>query len=157
MFNGSDVYYGYDYVARTKWLWKPSDSTEVTFIGDWEKLRDQTGFATRLPRNGELGLDQRGRGGFQYSGGFYDVNLNFPSGNLTETKGGSIDWVQRFGAANLRSITAYHKQDVEGRVDFDLSPNSGSHQIFVPTQKTFSEELQLLSPDQAKLDRKSVV
>src|SRR5882762_1485639 len=70
LFNGSDVYDGYDYVARTKWLWTPSDSTEVTFIGDWEKLRDQTGFATRLPRNGELGLDQRGRGGFQYSGGF---------------------------------------------------------------------------------------
>jgi iron complex outermembrane receptor protein len=151
LFDGSDIYTGYDYVARTKWLWTLSDSTEITFIGDWEKLRSQTGFATRMPNNGELGLDQRGRGGFQYSGGFYDVNLDFPSGNLTETKGGSIDWVQRFGGANLRSITAYHTQDVEGRVDFDLGPNHGSHQLFKPTQKTFSEELQLLSPEGAKL------
>jgi iron complex outermembrane receptor protein len=151
LFDGSDVYKGYDYVARTKWLWTPTDSTEITFIGDWEKLRSQTGFATRLPRKGELGLDQRGRLGFQYSGGFYDVDLNFPSGNVTQTRGGSVDFLQRFGVANLRSITAYHTQDVVGRVDFDLTPNDGSHQTFKPTEKTFSEELQLLSPDGSKL------
>jgi iron complex outermembrane receptor protein len=151
LFDGSDVYKGYDYLARTKWLWTPTDSTEITLIGDWEQLSSQTGFATRLPAKGELGLDQRGRLGFQYSGGFYDVDLNFPSGNVTQTRGGSIDILQRFGVANLRSISAYHTQDVVGRVDFDLSPNNGSHQIFEPTEKTFSQELQLLSPDDSKL------
>ena len=151
LFNGSDVYKGYDYVARSKWLWTPADATEITFIADWEKLRSETGFATRLPNKGELGLDQRGLAGFQYSGGFYDVDLDFPSFNVTETKGGSLDWLQRFSAFNLRSISAYHKQDVYSQVDFDLSPNHGSHQTFKPSQKTFSEELQLLSPDGAKL------
>lgn len=149
LFDGSDVYDSYDYSARSKWLWTPSDSTEITFIADWSKLHNETGFATRLPRNGELGLDQRGRGGFQYSGGFYDVNLNYPSGNVTETKGGSIDWQQDLGALNLRSISAYHEQEWDGRVDFDLGPNDGSHQRFQPTQETFSQELQLLSPEAA--------
>ena len=35
LFAGSEVYKGYDYVARSKWLWTPSDATEVTLIGDW--------------------------------------------------------------------------------------------------------------------------
>lgn len=152
LLNGSDVYKGYDYVGRSKWLWTPSDVTEVTFVADWERLLSQTGFATRLPNKGELGLDQRGLAGFQYSGGFYDVDLNFPSFNVTETKGGSVDWLQQLGGLNLRSISAYHKQDVHAQVDFDLSPNSGSHQTFRPSQKTFSEELQLLSPDGSKLN-----
>lgn len=151
LFDGSDVYNGYDYSARTKWLWTPTDGSEVTFIADWSKLRSETGFATRLPRNGELGLDQRGRGGFQYSGGFYDVNLDYPSGNVTETKGGSVDWQQQFGALNLRSITAYHEQDWDGRVDFDLGPNHGSHQRLQPTQETISQEFQLLSPQSQQL------
>ena len=147
LFNGSDVYKGYDYVARSKWLWTPAEATEITLIADWERLLSQTGFATRLPGKGELGLDERGAGGFQYAGGFYDVDLNFPSFNVTQTKGGSIDWLQQLSRVNLRSITAYHQQDVQAQVDFDLSPNPGSHQIFRPSQKTFTEELQLLSPD----------
>lgn len=151
LFDGSDVYKGYDYMARSKWLWTPTDATQITFIADWNKLRSQTGYATRLPRMGEMGLDQRGRGGFQYSGGFYDVDFNFLSFNLTETKGGSIDVLQHFGGMDLRSITAYHKQEVVGHVDFDLSPNEGSHHIYEPSEKTFSQELQLLSPEGAKL------
>jgi iron complex outermembrane recepter protein len=151
LFDGSDVYTSYDYTARSKWLWTPSDATELTVIFDYARLRSQTGFATRLPRLGELGLDQRGNGGFQYSGGFYDVNLNFESFNVTKTYGGSIDWLQELGFANLRSISAYHEQEWEGHVDFDLGPNHGSHQIFEPTYETFSQELQLLSKDDAKL------
>jgi iron complex outermembrane receptor protein len=151
LFNGSEVYNSYDYMARSKWLWTPTDSTEVTFIGDWERLLSETGFATRLPADGELGLDQRGAGGFQYAGGFYDVDLNYPSYNISQTRGGSIDWLQRMGFANFRSITAYHTQNVDGHVDFDLSPNSGSHQLFQPFQRTFSQELQLLSPETSAL------
>ena len=147
LFNGDDVYTSYDYTVRSKWFWQVGDETEVTFIADYEKLRAQTGFATRLPRLGELGLDQRGRGGFQFSGGFYDVNLNFDSFNVTETRGASLDVLQGLGFADLRSITAYHKQDFEGHVDFDLGPNHGSHQINLPDQRTFTQEFQLLSPD----------
>jgi iron complex outermembrane receptor protein len=151
LFDGSDVYTSYDYTARSKWLWTPSDATELTVVFDYARLRSQTGFATRMPRLGELGLDQRGNGGFQYSGDFYDVNLNFDSFNVTKTYGGSIDWLQELGFADLRSISAYHEQEWEGHVDFDLGPNHGSHQIFEPTYETFSQELQLLSKDDAKL------
>jgi len=151
LFDGSQAYTNYDYMARSKWLWTPTEATEVTFIGDWERLSSQTGFMTRLPNKGELGLDERGRGGFQYAGGFYDVNLNFPSFSIAQTRGGSIDWLQKFDVANLRSITAYHTQSVVGHVDFDLSPNDGSHQIFQPFTRTFSEELQLLSPDSSRI------
>jgi iron complex outermembrane recepter protein len=150
-FDGSDVYTSYDYTARSKWLWTPSDATELTVILDYARLRSQTGFATRLPMLGELGLDQRGSGGYQYSGDFYDVNLNFESFNITKTYGGSIDWLQELGFASLRSITAYHEQEWEGHVDFDLGPNHGSHQIFIPTYETFSQELQLLSNEDSKV------
>jgi iron complex outermembrane receptor protein len=151
LFDGSVIYESYDYAVRSKWLWTPSDATEVTLVLDYERLRSQTGFATRLPNAGELGLNQRGSGGFQYSGGFYDVNLNFPSFNITKTGGGSVDWLQHLSFATLRSISAYHRQDWEGHVDFDLGPNFGSHQDFKPTQKTFSQELQLLSPEESRL------
>jgi len=151
-FDGSDVYESYDYTVRSKWLWTPWDETELTVVLDYERLRSATGFATRLPALGELGLNQRGNGGFQFAGGFYDVELNFPSYNITKTGGGSIDWLQHLGFANLRSITAFHRQDWDGHVDFDLTPNTGSHQIFEPTQKTFSEELQLLSPEHSLLN-----
>lgn len=150
-FDGSDIYTSYDYTARSKWLWTPADATEVTVILDYARLRSQTGFATRLPKQGELGLDQRGRGGFQYSGDFYDVDLDFESYSRTKTYGGSVDWLQDLGFANLRSISAYHEQKWVGHLDFDLSPNPGSHQIQEPTYETFSQELQLLSKEDSKL------
>jgi len=149
LYNGADVFKSYNYTVRSKWLWTPTDSSEVTAIVDYDRLFNQVGFATRLPMRGELGLDQRGEGGFQFVGGFYDVNENFEGFNITKTFGGSVDWLQRWGFANLRSITAYHRQEWTGHVDFDLTPYNGSHQIYEPTEKTFSEELQLLSKEDA--------
>lgn len=150
LFDGSDVYKGYDYSVRSKWAWLATSKTDVTFIANYEQLRSQTGFATRLPVPGELGLNQRGRGGFQFAGDFYDVNLNYPSFNKTRTWSTSLDIQHDLGFAKLRSITAYDYLHWVGQVDFDLSPNTGSHQRFDPTEKTTSQELQLLSPDSSK-------
>lgn len=151
LFNGDEVYRGYDYALRSKWVWRPSDATRVAVILDYEKLRSQHGFATRLPRIGEMGLNQRGRNGFVNTGGFYDVNINFDAYNITKTGGGSIDWTQELGFATFRSITAYHKQKWVGKVDFDGTPFDGSHQTFRPTINTYSQEFQLLSPSEGRL------
>jgi iron complex outermembrane receptor protein len=130
--------------GRSKWLFTPSDDTDVTVILDYEQLRNEGGFSTRLPRLGELGLNQRGRGGFQFSGGFYDVDLDAPGFNRTTTWGGSINARHDFGLAQLRSISAYHRQRWDGLVDLDLTPNFDQ---FHPHQETTSQEFQLLSPD----------
>lgn len=151
IFDGSEAYDNYDYSARSKWLWTPSSRTEVTFSADWSKVRSEAGLASRMPRINELGLDQRGHGGYRYAGGFYDVDLDFPSRSVIETRGGSIDWKQDLGALKFRSISAYHEQDWDGRVDFDVSPQHGSHQRYRPTLETFSQELHLLSPDAASV------
>lgn len=150
LFDGSDIYKGYDYSLRSKWVWQATEKTDVTFIANYEQLRSQTGFATRLPAKGELGLDQRGNGGFQYVGGFYDVNLNYPSFNETRSAGASVDIQHDLGFAKLRSITAYSQVHWVGQVDFDLSPNTGSHQRAQTVEKTTSEEIQLLSPDSSE-------
>jgi iron complex outermembrane recepter protein len=147
LFTGRPIYRNRDYTARTKWLFTPSDDTEVTLILDYEQLFDERGFATRLPRLGELGLDQRGRGGFRFSGGFYDVDLDSPGFNRTTTWGGSVNAVHDFGFAQLRSISALHEQHWLGKTDLDLTPNNGTVDVFNPHQDTLSQEFQLLSAD----------
>jgi iron complex outermembrane receptor protein len=147
LFTGRPIYRDWDYTGRTKWLYTPSDDTEVTLILDYEQLRDEGGFASRLPRLGELGLNQRGRGGFQFSGGFYDVDSDAPGFNHTTTWGGSINALHDLGFAKFRSISAYHEQRWVGLTDLDLTPNFGTVDVFRPHQETTSQEFQLLSPD----------
>jgi iron complex outermembrane receptor protein len=147
LFDGLPIYRNWDYTGRTKWLYTPSNDTEVTLILDFEELRDDGGFASRLPRLGELGLNQRGRGGFQFSGGFYDINSDSPGFNHTTTWGGSINALHDFGFTKLRSISAYHEQRWVGLVDLDITPNYGTVDVFHPHQETASQEFQLLSPD----------
>ncbi|MDB5425254.1 MAG: TonB-dependent receptor, partial [Phenylobacterium sp.] len=150
LFNGDDVFKGYDYALRSKSVWRPSEAAKVAVILDYEKVRSQHGFATRLPLNGEFGFNQVGRNGFVFTGGFYDVNANFKSGNTTKTGGGSVDWTQDLGLATFRSISAYHHQRWVGTVDFDNTPFEGSHQTFSPDIETYSQEFQLLSPSEGR-------
>lgn len=151
LFNGDDVFKGYDYALRSKSVWRPGEATKVAVILDYEKVRSQHGFATRLPLNGEFGYNQAGRNGFVFTGGFYDVNADFKSGNTTKTGGGSVDWSQDLGLATFRSISAYHQQKWVGTVDFDNTPFPGSHQTFSPDIETYSQEFQLLSPPEGPL------
>jgi len=158
LFDGSDIFRSSDYGARSKWLYTPSDNTDITFIANYEQIRVESGFVTRLPAPGELGQNERSpTGAYQFNGGFYDVALNYPSFSRSRVGGVSLDWRQSFSAFDFRSISAFQRLEGTFQVDFDLSPNTGTHLRIPPTQNTISQEFQLLSRDDAQSRLKWVV
>lgn len=145
---GEDAYTHSDYIARSRLLLTPSDRTEINIIGEFEKLENDVGYATRLPAAGELGQNERALlTGAQFTGGFWDTNLDFDSGSEFESRALSVDWRQSLGAVDFRSISAYRKLTVDGRVDFDLSSAPLAH-VWIPVEdETFSQEFHLMSPE----------
>ena len=148
LFNGKDVFTAKNLALRSKWVWTPNDDTKVTFIADYAKDRQDVGTA----RNTPYGEETRPPGPTGNPGpylasyiGFYNVNLDRASYADSKQYGASIKAWHDFGAAELISITAYHKAEVHGPIDSDGTPLDYKALDTNPWSETFSQEVQLMS------------
>ncbi len=140
---GDDTARGYFWGARSKMVFKPSDSAKITLAADYARSFDTfyTGF-TLLP--GTVGIVP-GFPNSTYAGDYNRNSLSPQTADLT-FYGGSVtaeidvgDW------ATLTNITAARRQKSKAFVDSDYQPAVGA-ELFIPSGvKSFQEELRLSS------------
>lgn len=141
LFNGEDAFTGRDLGLRSKWLYTSND-TRVTLSGDYNRDRSDVGAAYYLypgyaGQNGHVGPP----------GGFYDVDLNFPSVSTNTTYGGSITVDQDLHWAHFISISAFHRTEANNYLDQDGTPLAFSNAILLEREHTFTQEMQLASAE----------
>ncbi|MDB5397446.1 MAG: TonB-dependent receptor, partial [Rhodospirillales bacterium] len=126
VYNADQTYLNYSYNARSKVIWKPTDSTTVKFIGYYVEQNSLQGVLT-TPYAGTVG------GGVDNSGTitvppqppqprFYDIKLDHMPGVRSQTYGGSIRVDQELGFGVFSSISAARKTNESYLSDGDLTP-----------------------------------
>jgi len=149
VYNGAPTDLNYYFSARSKVLWKPTDSTTVKFIGYYVEQNSEQGELT-TPYAGTVG------GGVDNSGTitvppvppqprFYDINLDQMPRVTNETYGGSIRVDQELGLGVFSSISAARKTNEALYEDGDLTSYPLSIVDARPVDQQYSEELQLKS------------
>ncbi|MGA2953215.1 MAG: TonB-dependent receptor [Caulobacteraceae bacterium] len=129
---------------RTKWLWEPTPKTQVRLTADLELLHSDGTPYQLAP--GVIGAD--GVTGYP---GPYKTDTNEPNLNNTTSWGASLRVDQDLGFARFVSISAFRNIFGQYNLDEDSTPapivNSYIHQL----ADNFSQEIQLLSPQNSKL------
>ncbi len=149
VYNGDQTYLNRSFTARSKIMWKPTDSTTVKFIGYYVEQNSLQGILT-TPYAGTVS------GGVDNSGTitvppeppqprFYDINLDQMPSVTNATYGGSIRVDQELSFGVFSSISAARKTNESYLTDGDLT----QYPLFIasarPVDQQYSEELQLKS------------
>jgi iron complex outermembrane receptor protein len=124
--DGAQTYLNRYFNARSKIIWKPTDSTILKFIGY---------YAEQNSLQGELATPHSGTvsGGLDNSGTitvpaeppqphFYDINLDHMPGVTTTTYGGSMRVDQEFDFGMLSAVSAARYTHEKYSSDGDLTP-----------------------------------
>ncbi|MET0986171.1 MAG: TonB-dependent receptor [Steroidobacteraceae bacterium] len=144
--SGEDVYTEESGGFRAKLLYKPSDETSVLLTGSYDDVKGNQGLAGR-PAPGTFGL-----GGFDPSNlGFWDYSTNYDNNLENKLQQGSAKIRHEFDAFTLVSISAYSKIEIDQNQDTDATPLRFFDAFIDMSAKTFTQEFQLLSPQDSKL------
>ena len=134
-----------DLAVRTKWLWTPTERTEVRASVAYSDT--VTGYG--LDR--DLAPGAYGLNGLQAVGDWQDVGVYVFSKGYTRALLSNLHVVQEFDAFDLVSITAYRNDDIE----FDYSSNGTAlpavNVYANMSQEMFSQEIQFLSNNDGAL------
>ena len=125
---------------RSKWMWTPDATTKVRLAADYTMVRSDGTNYQLAP--GVIGAD--GVTGYP---GPYKTDTNERNLDDVDNWGLALTVDKDFGGARLVSISAYREITGQYDLDEDSTPapvvNSFIHQL----ARTFSQELQLLSPN----------
>jgi iron complex outermembrane receptor protein len=147
---GDDTARGYMWGARSKIVFRPTDTIKLTLAGDYERYFDNfyTGF-TLVP--GAVGIVP-GFGTNTYAGPYNRNSLNPQTeslriyGTSLTTQADVGDWGQ------LTNIFAYREQKSTAYVDSDYQPAQGA-ELYIPSGvKSLQEELRLASVERSPLN-----
>jgi iron complex outermembrane recepter protein len=142
---GGDAFKEKDYAGRTKWLWTPGSTTKITFSADFGVSQGEQGIGLS-PLPGTVGLD-----GVTSNSGFYNTAVDPNDQYKTTQYGGSIKIEQDLGWSRLMSITAARRSRSPFQLDQDATPLPLIEADIQGRDRSFSQELQLLSTAQSKL------
>ncbi|MFA5632765.1 MAG: TonB-dependent receptor, partial [Porticoccaceae bacterium] len=160
--NGHDTPTDYNEGIRTKWVWT-GEETKVTFSADWQN--NETGQGDmRIFQPGSVGAN-----GHVHTGGFYDIEHNWPGGSNIPPNIPNGDspvatsYVKNWGLtlkvdhqmswADFVSITAHRELEQFNTFDNDGLPISlVDAQQDVNETETFTQEFQLMSNGEGRLD-----
>lgn len=144
---GHEAYKGKNYGGRVKLLWDPSDATNVLLNVDYDYFTTQQGLINN-PSQGTLGSAGATTAP---PPGRYDTYNNMDPISRTEQYGASLKISHDFDPVRLVSITAY--RELTSDQDFAQDSNSiATLDMYLKYDvKTFSQELQLLSPVGSKI------
>lgn len=139
--SGRDTYRNYHNVTmRSKWLWTPGATTQVTLIGDYTTLKNSDVALRPFP-----GSSPTPPAGPAYGGSRYDLYGDVDPLIRTKTGGVSLKIDQDLGFASLLNIVSYRRTTSHIFFDADMStvPYEG---VFInQTEHNITEELQLRS------------
>jgi iron complex outermembrane receptor protein len=148
-----DIAIGEETNERNRWgvrgelLFAPSETLELRFIGDYDKIDEVCCVAGNLVNGPTGGLVQLIGGNINAEDPFsYEVFGNFPSENEIENSGLSLQVDKEFTGFDVTSITAFRKVDSYTNQDSDFTSadliglNEGTGDI-----ETFTQELRLTS------------
>jgi len=139
---GQEMFKQRQFNVRNKWVFTPTDQLKFTLAGDYSTLRTQVGLGFHL-LPGSLGID-----GTTTYAGFYNTKEDGLDLEKAEQGGVSFRADADLGFARAVSITAWRRAVVDFQTDHDATP--GPFSYVGPTRvddKTLTQELQLLSPD----------
>lgn len=126
-----------DFVARSKFVWSPEDSTTVTLSGDYQNARSDLGQQRRiLP--GQIPLT-----GYADRGGRYDTQSQVTALGVFRQMGGSMIVHHDFGGISLDSTTAYRHYRFITPTDNDGGPIRVLDTNPASITNTFQQELLL--------------
>jgi iron complex outermembrane recepter protein len=144
IFRGVNILQREEVGVRSKWLWTPTDTTEVRLSGDYGSVHS-SGSDYQLVQ-GVIGAD--GVTGYP---GPYNTDTNWPNSLKDENYGASLHIDQDLGFSRLVSISAYRDVTARYLLDQDATPAPIANSALQGLSRTFSQELQLLSPTASKL------
>ncbi|WP_160486844.1 TonB-dependent receptor [Aurantiacibacter rhizosphaerae] len=139
LINGEDTYKGKEFGARSKILWEPSATTSITLAGDYNDLVDHSANYV-FAEGGVVPLNPG-----QVYAGRYATSTNLPSRVEVETYGASLTISQDLGFAELVSLSARRIMKGLFRFDRDSTPLPILSFDTPLSNKTWSQEVQLIS------------
>jgi iron complex outermembrane recepter protein len=164
---GSDIYQtNLDLALRSKWLWAPSDADSVRVIFDYSRRYGSSASPDYIPRGTYPSF-------LEYptvttpAPRPYDINTFLDPSDSLDSGGASARIDHSMSWAKLVSISAYRQQSFDVQFDITLTPATSIRVplpfppftaiIPLPTvnalakDKQFSQEFQLVSPDDSNL------
>jgi iron complex outermembrane recepter protein len=151
IFNGEDVdQLNYDYVVRDKFLFQPTDATQVRLTLDYEQRESNylTYHSIDAGTSGAVNpivLNTAAFGGPFNLGGAYGVNLDYQPTSTVKSGGAGLNVKEDFDAVVFTSITGYRDASFRADLDVDFTPVDATSLALSQTDKQFSQEFQLAS------------
>ncbi|MFA5631735.1 MAG: TonB-dependent receptor [Porticoccaceae bacterium] len=142
---GSDIYSNEAWGVRSKVLIEPDDSLSILLSGSFNKRESDQGMALAPVTGmiGRLGFDRDAAGL-----GHWDGASTHDSYYDSEYYHGAIKVSKDFTHSRLVSITSYSENDTPFYIfDLDAAPQDFLNADSENVGKTFTQEIQLLSPD----------
>jgi iron complex outermembrane receptor protein len=131
---------------RTKWVWTPDSRTTVTASAQYLSTQGSEGFIyQQLP--GSLGID----GVTKYDGNPYDAHGTFDPTGHTRQHAEALRVEHDFDEFNLVSISGYSGTRSYYFYEPDQVPADILNAYLPSSENAFSQEIQLLSKSQSKL------
>lgn len=142
---GQPTFTRHDFGGRSKLLWLPGEDARVVLAADFNRARNEDGLGYHIAPSA-IGSD--GVSGYQ---GFYNTYDNPNDFSDVRQTGVSVTAEQAFQASRLVSITGW--RNVNGFMQFD---QDSTPLVFVRApisqhDRSFTQELQLLSPDDTSM------
>lgn len=146
--SGEEVYTDESWGVRGKLLFEPTPDASVLISYTHAERRSDQGMALRVVPGffGYANYSPEALGA-----GFYDAAVNYDNYYINKYDQASLKAEFTFDNAILRSISAYGEIDSYLDLDLDASPTNQSFSSTSNWGKTFTQELQLLSPEDSSL------
>jgi iron complex outermembrane receptor protein len=141
---GAATFVHRDSAFRSKTLITPGDTTEIRITADYSHTRASSPFQLA---QGVIGID-----GVTTYPGRYNTKNEVDMINRVNQYGASIRVDQDLGALRLASISSYRHNNVFFTFDQDMTPVPLVPVYLTEFQENVSQELQLLSPAQSRVN-----
>lgn len=143
---GSEVYRQVsDFTARSKWIWRPAELTSVRLIFDYTNRRDSDASAASTYPGTMSPF------GPTPTGSPWDLDSNVNPYTRLRDGGVSLKIDQDIGELHVSSLTAYRRTSFFEQFDADATPTPAAAITFDEDERQFSQELQLLSGQESRL------
>lgn len=144
---GTPAFKSRQHGTRIKFLWNGTERTNALLTLDFDKTSTQQGLGfMAFPGTGSLDpLPPFPNGGLPPAHGYYDPTESFDSNGEVRQYGASLKITHDFDWARLVSISAYRNTRNEYVLDQDAGPLPIVNVELLTPEKTFTQELQLVS------------
>ena len=142
VFNGHKAFAGDSFGARSKWHYDLSDQSDLVVAVAVNHARDPS-------MQGWSIIPGQITKAHTPSVGFYNVNLNHDTTFDVEQRNFSVTYKNDFEFAKIVNIVSYDSTDLKQQFDQDASPANIVYGYIKRGSDTWTEEIQLVSPDAA--------